>query len=162
MRKITHIVVHCSDSPFGNVALIDSWHRERGMNGIGYNAVVGNAYPTAAHLRTGPDPEHDGKLLPGRDLDGDGNTDEEVGAHAYGFNASGLGICLIGKGGKYSTRQLSTLIDWIVGKALAYGVPVENVLGHRETEHGKHKTCPDLDMDELRRQVRARLQRAGR
>jgi hypothetical protein len=37
MRAIKQIIIHCSDSEFGNVIQIDRWHRERGWKGIGYH-----------------------------------------------------------------------------------------------------------------------------
>ena len=162
MRKITHIIVHCSDSRWGDRAVIDTWHKARGMNGIGYNDVIGNPYPTAADFNAKrPVPGHDGKLLGGREIGG-GGSDAAIGAHAYGFNANGLRICLIGRKGTFTDRQLAVLIDWLVGKALAYGVPVERILGHCETEHGRAKTCPEIDMAWLRGEVRKRLALAGR
>ena len=27
----THVIVHCSDSPFGDVPTIDAWHKDRGF-----------------------------------------------------------------------------------------------------------------------------------
>jgi hypothetical protein len=42
VRKIDTIVIHQSDSAFGNAAVIDKWHRERGWSGIGYHWVILN------------------------------------------------------------------------------------------------------------------------
>lgn len=43
MRNITEIIVHCTATPRSrnvSVAEIDSWHRQRGFNQIGYHYVV--------------------------------------------------------------------------------------------------------------------------
>ena len=43
MRKINHIVVHCSATPEGKDYSIDTirkWHTDRGWRDIGYHAVV--------------------------------------------------------------------------------------------------------------------------
>ena len=42
MREIKKIIIHCSDSEFGDAALIDKWHKERGWTGIGYHYVILN------------------------------------------------------------------------------------------------------------------------
>ena len=44
--KPTAIVIHCSDSSYGTVDIIDHWHKMRGWSGIGYHYVIGNGYTT--------------------------------------------------------------------------------------------------------------------
>lgn len=159
-----YLIVHESDSAWGNVEEIDAWHRARGFRAIGYHYVIGNAYPTYLSLRDrDPDLGHDGKLFTGRDLDGDDDIDEEVGAHCPGYNSRSLAVCLVGKGGRYSEAQLVTLYDFLEGKCRQYGIPVDRVLGHCETAsgHRQGKSCPSLPMDQVRDTVRARLQRFG-
>lgn len=158
------LLVHESVSSWGTAADINKWHTERGFAAIGYHYVIGSAFPTAASARLGKaDPAHDGKLLLGRDLDGDRDIDEEIGAHCPGYNTSSLAVCLIGKDGRYSRKQLETLHQWLTGKALAYRIPVERILGHCETDNGRRqgKTCPSLPMDQVRAEVRRRLAAGG-
>lgn len=155
------LIVHESVSAWGTAEDINRWHLERGFAGIGYHYVIGSAYPTAAsHRLRQPDPAHDGKLLPGRDLDGDYDVDEEIGAHCPGFNSTSLGICLIGVGGEYSQAQLDTLHALLAAKCREYSIPIERIRGHSETENGKRqgKQCPSLPMDEVRAAVRRRLE----
>lgn len=146
MSKIKKIVIHCSDSAFGNALLIDQWHKQRGWSGIGYHRVVLNGYPEDSknywnHL--------DGDISPGRPLDTDFHLkNNEIGAHAYGFNRESVGICLIGKPGLFSPRQLAST------KALAkeflrkFDLPISAVVGHYELD--SRKTCPGWDMDVFR------------
>lgn len=155
-----YIIVHESVSRFGDVATIRRWHLERGFADIGYHYVIGNAYPTSAHLREDrPDLKHDGALLPGRDLDDDDDVEEEVGAHAPGFNARSIGICLIGDKGNFSDAQHDTLYAVLAALCRRYDIPPERVLGHCETPSGKSqgKTCPELPMGEVRARLRRRL-----
>ena len=34
MAKLTNIIIHCSDSDFGDAQTIDFWHKQRGWKGI--------------------------------------------------------------------------------------------------------------------------------
>ena len=38
------IVLHCSDSTFGNAAVITNWHIQRGWQTIGYHFVICNGH----------------------------------------------------------------------------------------------------------------------
>ena len=87
MREVVKIIVHCSDSAYGDANLIDHWHKQRGWRGIGYHKVILNGYLT----RTAPyRAEYDGLVQAGRDLD-------IPGAHCKGENQDSVGICLIGR-----------------------------------------------------------------
>lgn len=154
------IIVHESDSSWGTPKAIDEWHRARGFRAIGYHYVIGNAFPTYAALRRNePDDSHDGLLMTGRDLDGDSDIDEEIGAHCPGYNSRSIGVCLIGKNGRYSDRQIATLHDLLEGKCRQYGIGPAQILGHCETKSGKleGKRCPSLPMRSVRAAIRSRL-----
>jgi len=43
--KNKKVIIHCSDSSFGNAVLIDKWHRQRGFDNIGYHFVILNSHP---------------------------------------------------------------------------------------------------------------------
>ncbi|MFC2150147.1 N-acetylmuramoyl-L-alanine amidase [Calditrichota bacterium] len=140
MRKIEKIVIHCSDSSFGDAALIDGWHRERGFDGIGYHYVILNGYPTAESLRLQqPRWWDDGKVETGRAL-------ERVGAHVAGHNTRTVGVCLIGVD-QFTGAQLEAL--WQLVTELREQFGDLEVAGHRELieESESQKTCPNLDMD---------------
>ncbi len=75
-RNITEIIVHCTATPAGrrvSVADIDSWHRQRGFNGIGYHYVV----------------ELDGHIAQGRPV-------HLAGAHCKGHNSNSIGVVYVG------------------------------------------------------------------
>ncbi len=121
-RKIELIVIHCSDSPNGRtlftgklgdsnfvtpVQEIDRWHAARGfkrqtqwrdkqnpeLTSIGYHFVI--------YTR--------GVVATGRHVD-------EIGAHAQGYNAASLGICMVGCD-KFTRAQWDALRDWLCGLA---------------------------------------------
>lgn len=131
MRKITHIVVHCSATPNGkevSAKEIDRWHRQRGFAKIGYHFVI--------HL--------DGSVSKGREL-------EEPGAHVSGHNATTIGICYVGgvdandPKKALDTRtaaQRDRLFKLIT--ELKKRFPDAEVLGHRDFP-GVAKACPCFD-----------------
>lgn len=76
MRNIDMIIVHCTATPAGRdvtVADVDSWHRKRGFDGIGYHYLV----------------SLDGTVHAGRPL-------ERAGAHCRGYNSRSVGVCYVG------------------------------------------------------------------
>lgn len=163
--KIAYIIVHCSDSLWGDKAEINKWHVERGWPEIGYNWVIYNQYPTYLSLKASkPVLANDGLLVGGRDMDKDGDFDEEVGAHCVGYNDNGLGICLVGDLDKrgalsFTDAQMETLYAFLIDRCTKYSIPVEHILGHCETAQGKRdgKTCPELETELVRQEVRRRM-----
>ena len=151
--KVEKIVVHCSDSRYGNAALIDEWHRDRGferryafakdsdLKHIGYHYVIENGIPAAL---TDFDPEHDGLVTIGRD-------EEETGAHAYGLNNRSIGVCLIGKH-KFTDAQFRSLHGVCQTLLTKYELGPVDIIGHRDTPHeisqeaSRRKTCPNFDV----------------
>lgn len=171
-RKIDLIVIHCSDSPNGRtlftgklgdsnfvtpVQEIDRWHAVRGFKrqqpwrdkqnpdlaSIGYHFVI--------YTR--------GAVATGRHVD-------EIGAHAQGYNAASLGICMVGCD-KFTRAQWDALRDWLCGmaghleqqrqnppKRFSRPTPAEalaifmqlgvRVVGHRELN--PDKTCPNFSI----------------
>ena len=120
---IDYIVIHCSDSPHGRddgAKEIHAWHSERGFDGIGYHYVI----------------KESGKCENGRPL-------YWHGAHARGYNANSIGICLIGEG-TYTLEQWSTLET--LTKYLKSEYVDAVVVGHNDLD--KKKTCPCFDAKE--------------
>lgn len=129
MRKITEIIIHCSDSPFDrdvSVSDIDAWHKKRGFKCIGYHYVI--------YL--------DGSVHGGRPLD-------LVGAHCSGHNRNSVGICYVGgsRFGKHcntlNVRQLESLKVILKNLMFCYNVPYNRVYLHNELT--KNKVCPCFD-----------------
>jgi hypothetical protein len=148
-RKIDTIVIHCSDSPNGRtlfagdpskpgfitpVMEIDNWHRARdfkrlpewrkkqnpNLTSIGYHFVV--------YTR--------GAVATGRHVD-------EVGAHAAGYNATSLGVCLVGRD-QFTIEQWNALKQLVDGLQKQY--PQARVIGHCALN--QDKTCPNFDVAE--------------
>lgn len=147
-RKIERIIIHCSDSPNGRSLFtgklgdkhfttplqeIDRWHQERGfkrlpewrkrqkpaLTSIGYHFLIYTA----------------GAVAGARHVD-------EVGAHAQGYNATSLGICLIGHD-RFTRAQWESLKRLV--ESLLSSYPGAQVIGHRGLP-GVSKTCPNFDV----------------
>jgi hypothetical protein len=74
-RKATNRIVihHSASDPMTTAETIHKWHLDKGWSGIGYNYVI----------------RGDGEIQTGRAID-------YQGAHTYGYNDDGIGICLTG------------------------------------------------------------------
>ena len=149
MKKIDNIIIHNSDSGWGTANVIRGWHKERGWTDIGYHFVILNGRPMSGTYF----PFLDGSVETGRPLDGDGFISaKEVGAHALGYNDKSIGICLIGVR-DFTPLQRQRLIAVVSQLMTGFGIPLQNVLGHYETERANGKTCPNIDMNALRRDI---------
>ena len=136
MKNNDYIFVHCSATkPNLDVGAkeIREWHLNRGWRDIGYNYVI----------------RRDGRIEGGRDLDGDGDYMEEVGAHVRGYNSNSIGICLVGgvdwKGKpdfNFTHKQMAALYDLVYSMKKKF--PDALVLGHRDKDN--KKACPCFDV----------------
>ena len=136
MREIKQLIIHCSATPASldiGAHDISQMHKKQGWSDIGYHYVI----------------RRNGKVEIGRDLDKDGDIDEETGAHAFGWNANSIGICLVGgvnsKGqgeANFTKEQMIALAAFLVAKREEY--PGALVIGHRDT--GAKKDCPSFDV----------------
>lgn len=103
------VVIHCSDSKFGNAALLAKWHvlpkpKGRGWSNIGYHLIILNGKLSSK----AEDKSFDGYVETGRPLDDDNILESfEYGAHVRGENHKSVGVCLIGKSGKFTHKQLT-------------------------------------------------------
>ncbi len=126
MRKINHIVVHCSATKAGkdfDVNDIRRWHKQRGWSDVGYHYVI----------------KLDGTVQKGRSV-------ERTGAHVRGHNKDTIGVCLIGgldKNGdpaaNFTQAQLNALRVLLLSLKEKYARA--DILGHRDFP-GVHKACP--------------------
>jgi len=135
MRKIDRIYIHTSDSSFGSVEEIRRWHvKDRGFDDIGYHIVITNG---VLHSGAKYDIKMDG-------VSGMGRPFEVEGAHVLGDNETSIGVCVVGEEwDKWSSLQLTELIDVCKKLMKKYGIRAENVLGHFETRGvPTEKTCP--------------------
>lgn len=139
-NKVTHIVIHCSDSSFGNAALLGKWHLQREWSGIGYHYIILNGFLTPGTLNK----KYNGHVETGRPLDNDSFlNEEEKGAGVYGMNSNTVHICLIGKT-TFTTEQYESLI-YLLRDDLCKQFPGARVVGHYQLDkHGK--TCPNFNV----------------
>ena len=128
MRPINKIIVHCTATPEGRahtVKDVDTWHRQRGFNGIGYHYLIGI----------------NGEVWTGRPI-------EKAGAHTEGHNAASIGIAYVGGMDKEmenpkDTRtpaQKDSLAKLL--KELVIKFPNAEIYGHRDFAK---KACPSFD-----------------
>jgi hypothetical protein len=157
-EKELSIVLHCSDSAWGNAAEIRRWHVDgNGWDDIGYQYVIGNG---RTHPHIGYCSLFDGAVEVGRRMDGDDKWEPwEYGAHVRGHNHHTIGVCMIGKD-KFTRRQMvsfAALHDHLSIR-FKHRLPVK---GHYEFDPSK--TCPNLNMDRVRAFLEAgwHLQPAG-
>ena len=146
------LVIHHSGGRVAGAATLDRYHMERSLKEdwnvakkglyryLGYNKVI---LPS-------------GKIEQGRD-------DDVVGNHCIGFNSRSLGICIAGNMeiNPRVPKQWDALIDACARLCIRHYIPVENILGHRETPSGKKKAtaCPgkNISMDWVRKCVRIKI-----
>lgn len=127
LRRVTHIIVHCSATPEGRdigVADIDRYHRSRGFACIGYHWIV----------------RLDGRIECGR-------SEALTGAHCRGLNHCSIGVCYVGgidaAGRPKDTRtpaQRKALLHLLSDLHRSY--PNARIYGHRDFAP---KACPCFD-----------------
>lgn len=136
MRRIDALVIHASDTyPSMDIGVkeIRRWHLNRGWSDIGYHYVI----------------RRNGLVETGRDIDGDGDVDEEIGAHALGHNKHTIGICMVGGKGQNNEPDCNfTRAQWRALDQLVTDLEIRyrgvKVFGHRDVSD---KACPTFDAD---------------
>ena len=130
MRKITHIIIHCTatraDRSF-SVQSLEASHKARGFLTIGYHYYI----------------TRDGQVHPCR-------PESMIGAHAQHHNAHSIGICYEGgldaRGLPADTRtdaQKRSMAALLRSLRLDY--PDASIIGHRDLP-GVKKACPCFDV----------------
>lgn len=141
-RETLKIVIHCSATPPSSdigADEIDTWHKARGWQGIGYHAVI----------------RRDGRIEFGRHFD-------EPGAHVQGWNTRSVGVCLVGgvteekvPFADFTGEQMHSLKALV--STLIHAYPDAEVVGHRDLspdkdgdgiveKHEWMKACPSFDV----------------
>lgn len=124
-----HIVLHHSDSPSGNAAQFDRYHREeKGWDELGYHFVIGNGQGS-----------RDGEIEASHRW-----LEQRAGAHAGSeeYNVHGIGICLVGRfmGTSGPTRaQYDSLLRLCAHLMQQFNIPLTNIKGHRDV---RATECP--------------------
>ena len=148
MREINEIIIHCSNSEWGNVVEIDRWHKKRGWDGVGYHAIILNGYPEFKDFtkKDGYMPRRDGAIEHGREF-------ETIGAHCLGHNQTSIGICLIGKTHFTSEQLFVTLPAVLLNLFEKLGLSPARMFGHYE--FSQNKSCPNINMVQYRKYMQA-------
>lgn len=131
MREIRTVVIHVSDTPDAldiSARDIRRWHiQDNGWIDIGYHWVVCR----------------DGEIEKGR-------PELAVGAGVAGFNRHSVHICWIGRN-KIQDIQYHNMLELVAEIVDHYDLEIDDVLGHYELD--KWKSCPNLDMDKVRKDL---------
>lgn len=108
--KTTLLVLHHAAAKKCSVEDIHRWHKNNGWAGIGYHFFV----------------RKDGSVYEGRPI-------KKVGAHAYGFNSSSIGICFEGnfETEKMSAAQKKAGMELVTYVKQLYPT-ITKVVGHRD------------------------------
>lgn len=144
------IIIHSSESTYGNAACIDgihskNWGRNKYGVSIGYHFIILNGQITWDHYNQ----YMDGNIETGRGIDGDPVLDvTEFGAHTYGQNKNAVGICLIGKNGRFTKKQLENLFKLLRQLDSQYG-GIE-IFQHSDFDKINRPYCAGLDTGKLR------------
>lgn len=138
---INKVIVHCSDSEFGDADDIKHWHLQRGFKDIGYHYVVLNGFRDKDAPYIASD---DGKIESGRPIN-------HKGAHTKGHNENSLGICLIGRK-LFTGKQLYLALPDLLCKLIEdHNLTPKNIYGH--CEFNNKKTCPNIDPELIRTMI---------
>jgi N-acetyl-anhydromuramyl-L-alanine amidase AmpD len=145
VRKITHLVVHCTGAPGRTIDDIRRFHttpkpRGKGWSDIGYHFVY----------------HEDGSEHTGRRI-------SRPGAGVAGFNAATVHLCCVGNGdaADFNEAQYAALTARLSVLCKQFGLDAPAVIGHRETVRfvkpalKTKKSCPGrkVDMEALRDRV---------
>lgn len=166
-KLIEQIIIHCSASDWGSMREINKWHKERfsqteDLLYVGYHFVIlnGRVLP-GLYLKS-----LDGSIEAGRRLDEDRFVEaNEQGAHALGYNATSIGVCMIGQRNRengnlsFTPAQFDALKDLLLDLLRQYRLGADAVLGHNETDQGRAagKTCPDFNVADLRTWLKGKV-----
>ena len=138
MSKTVTVWLHCSASDWGNAVAIDEWHRKRNFRMIGYHRVFLN-----------------GKMAHGQPyverLDGIVETGRPygvTGAHTLGHNKD-IGWCLIGNSGKFTTKQIVSVVHEIASLIEVDGYDVVRVRQHSEADPVNKPFCAGFTDEEM-------------
>ena len=137
---VKRIVVHCSDSDWGDAKAINQWHTAPPNNwdSIGYHKVILNGHRQSLRPYEAKD---DGLVEDGRPLD-------VLGAHVGGKNTGSIGICVIGKRHFTGIQLFHSLPILLVELCTKFNINIADVFGHYELD--SKKTCPNLQMIPVR------------
>jgi hypothetical protein len=156
---IDTIIVHClavapdwmKGRPLAEkLAEVTRWHTAPKPKGRGWKAV---AYARII--------DRDGSWINGRDLDGDGDPFDEIGAHASGHNAKSVGVALVGGLGSnekddffdHFTPEQDAALVAVIREIEAYAGKKLKVIGHNQIAA---KACPGFQVPEWLPQAMAR------
>lgn len=140
MRGIDELYIHCTDSDnpaHDDISVIQQWHTDRGF--IGPDGIEGTEDDVGYHALV----KLNGDIQLGRPIDA-------IGAHVKGYNARSVAVAYSGK--KPSKAQVKSLLMLARFFMAIFELPIHKVKGHYEAD--PNKTCPNMDMNIFRKQLK--------
>jgi N-acetylmuramoyl-L-alanine amidase len=144
-KTINTIVIHQTDGAdngsFTPYAIAQDHVNNNGWAGIGYHYVItdsGQIYLTQ-------------------------NTNK-ISYHASGYNTNSIGVAITGAHRRdagetnkelVGSKEYNSLVYLVAKLKEKYNIPLANIIGHNET--GSPKSCPNLDMNEFRGDVKKKI-----
>ena len=83
------------------------------------------------------------------------NEDNIISYHASGWNSRSIGVAITGNhtlGQSIDSKKYNALVYLLAKLCNKYNLSVDQIVGHNET--GSPKSCPNLNMDQLRSDVK--------
>ena len=83
------------------------------------------------------------------------NEDNIISYHASGWNSRSIGVAITGNhtlGKSIDSKKYNALVYLLAKLCNKYNLSVDEIIGHNET--GSPKSCPNLNMDQLRSDVK--------
>lgn len=119
ISSVQYIFLHCTDSKFGDRAMVEVWHKKRDFNSIGYNYLIPNGFGNDDVKLSSYVNAENGKVVDGRYYKetkktlypSDTNpTHYAIGAQVKNYNSKSLGISCTGTfKDNFSIEQLEAL-----------------------------------------------------
>ena len=146
------IVIHHSDSAYGDARQIDKYHKSLGWNGLGYDFVINNGVYRNGYGK------RNGLVEVGYRW-----RNQLTGSHCkangdYGnyYNKHTIGICLVGNFEKTrpTREQMQSLVLLVKFLQQRYNIPTSKIKGHKDV---KPTDCPGkyFSFYELRKRLSA-------
>tara|TARA_R100001463_G_scaffold119727_3_gene175666 strand:- start:2392 stop:2922 length:531 start_codon:yes stop_codon:yes gene_type:complete len=83
------------------------------------------------------------------------NPENKISYHASGWNTRSIGVSITGNhtlGQEIDSKKYNALVYLLAKLSNKYNISVNKIVGHNET--GSPKSCPNLNMDQLRSDVK--------
>lgn len=151
MRKVSLIVIHCSDSDVkahDNVETIRSWHTLPKIPKEVAKGIADGKIPKSEAYKYGNGWSDIGYhyFIDKQGVVHSGRSEATTGAHVAGHNNGSIGICLSGRK-LFTDAQFRSLESLLRELCKKYDLEKKDIVGHCDLQPAK--TCPNFDLHKL-------------